>query len=777
MQVKKQVSKQILLLIAAYLYSFVSIAQTPKGFVPDHKAEYGQGRSRAIIIGISKYEYIDSLQYADKDAIMFADYLQQTNFWNINKNDITLLINEKAKYGNLTVELQKMAMASKPGDNLLFYFSGHGDVETQTLFNRGYLLAYDTYSSNYMANGLRVDDLKDLFTTLLTNNVKVILVTDACRSGKLAGGLKGIEYTATAISSIWKNEIKILSSQPGQLSFEDKKWGNGRGVFSYYLIKGLNGAADIDKDSLITLSELETYVGINVAKETGNKQQPLFEGPNKFSTVITNLKGVTYSSDNSKTGNNFTVSNGKINISYDSCEYYFRQMNKAISVNNFKEDDIYSASSMYIKLKSCTNDSNLILAANATLLTALINKTQEIINNSFIGKNLVPFEEFEEGVQMITQILRFNQFKYFNKNHWVNLKRYLQVQGNAVWFDDMIDKLSISKMEEIIDSAIADETDAAYLIMAKAILEMRKENWKQAISLLENALEKSPTWLIPKYYLGICYSNTKSYAKAISYYDEILQKDTSYTTFECTKCILGKMAEWSWDLKKFKQGVDYYLFSIDHFPDYWPPYEALYDYSIEKKDTIIANELIARFRKYDDTVSMRLNRIRFEYDFWGIPLSQSLPETIPLLKDNIDSADYYYTMAVMYKDEINDEDSAIFYFRNSILLDSTDVFYLQSLVDYFNELGYDNELQELIIEKISAYADQEKLYLMVLLADSYIKTKNLEEAFNLIIKLKDAGGYSCTDIKNMKKIFSSLPSYQEYMKTCTDNLQKKPASF
>ena len=141
--------------------------------------------------------------------------------------------------GTSSPNWRRIAKASNPGDNLLFYFSGHGDVETITQFNNGYLLAYDTYNNNYIAGALPISFLKELFVTLLNKNVKVLLVTDACRSGKLAGGMKGAEFAASAISNMWKNEIKILSSQPGQLSFEGTKWGNGRGVFSYYLVKGL----------------------------------------------------------------------------------------------------------------------------------------------------------------------------------------------------------------------------------------------------------------------------------------------------------------------------------------------------------------------------------------------------------------------------------------------------------------------------------------------------------------------------------------------------------
>ena len=760
--------KLLFFLLAFLVIPSVILSQTPKGLVLTEKEAVPAGKTRALIVGISKYEYIDTLQYADRDARMFAEYLRQNNFWGIDKDDVTLLVNDKAKYGDLTVQLQRIAMISKPGDNLLFYFSGHGDVETQTLFNRGYLLAYDTYSSNYMANGLRVDDLKDLFVTLLTNNVKVIVVTDACRSGKLAGGLKGAEFTAVAISSMWKNEIKILSSQPGQLSYEDKKWGNGRGVFSYYLINGLNGDADANKDSSITLSELEVYVGSNVARETGNKQQPIFEGPNKFSTVIGKVNRSNAKINPKPPGNSFTKQPKRIYLPDDSCNYYYQQMAKAITNNKLDSRDTASASAMYHKLKTCTSDASLTLRANAELLSSLMNNAQEIVNNSFVGKNLVPIEIFEKGIDLIDQVLQYNDLKLPNTQHWKNLKRYLFVQGKATWYDDIAHKVPAEKLSLIIDSALQEEPDAAYLLTAKAAVEMQKENWNKAIQILEKAVAKSPQWLIPKYNLGICYSKTKSYSKALDYYDEILKKDTAYKTFECTKCILGKMAEWAWEIKKYKKGIEYYLLSIDHFPDYGPPYEALYDYAIAKKDTITAEKLISRLKKYDDTASMRLQRIRFEYDFYAILLSLSLPSAQLLIKNNFDLADYYYTLALVFKNERSDDDSAAYYYRKAMDLDPTEIFYFQKLIDHLNEIGYDGEAQEVLIEKKDAYQGEDKIAVNFLLAESYIKTKNLAEAFTILKEIKEAGSYTCSDLRSMRKVFGKLPAYTEYIKNCKD---------
>ncbi|MEQ1678979.1 MAG: caspase family protein, partial [Chitinophagaceae bacterium] len=243
------------------VFCLTASSQTPKGLITENKQVVAAGKTRALVIGISKYQYIDSLEYADRDAQMFADYLRQAHFWGIHKDDVTLLINDKAKNGDVITQLARIAQVSQPGDNLIFYFSGHGDVETITQFNNGYLLAYDTYSNNYIAGALPISFLKELFVTLINKNIRIIVVTDACRSGKLAGGMKGSEFVAAAISNMWNTEIKILSTQPGRLSYEGTEWGNGRGVFSWYLIKGLNGEADANNDSLITIAELDMYVG------------------------------------------------------------------------------------------------------------------------------------------------------------------------------------------------------------------------------------------------------------------------------------------------------------------------------------------------------------------------------------------------------------------------------------------------------------------------------------------------------------------------------------
>ena len=49
-------------------------------------------------------------------------------------------------------------------------------------------------------------------------------------------------------------------------------------VFTYYLLEGLRGKADVNKDGIITVDEVYNYVSINVPKATGQAQHPVKKG-------------------------------------------------------------------------------------------------------------------------------------------------------------------------------------------------------------------------------------------------------------------------------------------------------------------------------------------------------------------------------------------------------------------------------------------------------------------------------------------------------------------
>ncbi len=49
------------------------------------------------------------------------------------------------------------------------------------------------------------------------------------------------------------------------------------GIFSYYLMRGMEGDADSNKDAKITLGEMQSYLAENVARHAGmmnRKQEP-----------------------------------------------------------------------------------------------------------------------------------------------------------------------------------------------------------------------------------------------------------------------------------------------------------------------------------------------------------------------------------------------------------------------------------------------------------------------------------------------------------------------
>jgi tetratricopeptide (TPR) repeat protein len=238
----------------------------------------GGGSTYAVVVGISDYqdEGIPDLRFADKDAEAFANFLRSPAGGELDEHHLKLMTNEQVTLGKFDAALWWLVDECKEGDKVIIYFSGHGDVERRSVSQPGFLLCWDAPPLAYTGGGTySLFFLKDIISTLsIQNKVKVTLITDACRSGKLAGSsIGGAQATAANLAGQFANEIKILSCQPDEYSIEGEQWGGGRGAFSYHLLEGLLGMADGNADNAINLKEISRYLEDNVTTEVAPENQ------------------------------------------------------------------------------------------------------------------------------------------------------------------------------------------------------------------------------------------------------------------------------------------------------------------------------------------------------------------------------------------------------------------------------------------------------------------------------------------------------------------------
>lgn len=278
--------KQLILLLVFGLTAFqFGLSQntnaTAKGAKPIANTIQIKGITRAVIVGISDYQSpeIPDLKFADKDAIAFAEWLQSPAGGSVVSANIQLLTNQNATQGKFGAALDWLKDACNEGDQAIIYFSGHGDIEVSLRTQPGFLLCWDAPPKVYTAGGaFGLVYLQDIISTIsIDKKAQVLVIADACHSGKLAGsGIGGSQATAMALKQQFANETKILSCQPNEYSIEGTQWGGGRGVFSYHLLEGLTGLADRNNDKVVSLSEIDQYLGESVVVETKPQTQTPF---------------------------------------------------------------------------------------------------------------------------------------------------------------------------------------------------------------------------------------------------------------------------------------------------------------------------------------------------------------------------------------------------------------------------------------------------------------------------------------------------------------------
>jgi uncharacterized caspase-like protein len=128
-------------------------------------------------------------------------------------------------------------------------------------------------------NKLLHEEISDLFNKCRAK-FKLCLA-DACHSGSIIamrdGGTEPVlsQYYQQLSKSVSGTAL-IMSSKSDETSLESQ--GLRQGVFSHFLIRGLKGEADKDKNSIVTVKEIYDYIYENVKTYTGNRQSPVIKG-------------------------------------------------------------------------------------------------------------------------------------------------------------------------------------------------------------------------------------------------------------------------------------------------------------------------------------------------------------------------------------------------------------------------------------------------------------------------------------------------------------------
>ena len=238
-----------------------------------------------VIMGIEDYRYAPGAPFARHDALVAYEYF--TKSLGLKESNVYLRTDRDATQAEFRKVFDPdqgwLVKRIKPGKTEVFvYFIGHGipDAATQD----AYLVPSDG-DPNYPTTGYRLDELYANLNRIPAKQVTVLI--DACFSGQvgrgtkvepLLAGARGIAVQTRRVT-LASGIVVLTAAQGNQVSSSYAE--KSHGLFTYFILKGLQGEADQNGDSQLTVGELYTYVRAQVQSQAGfldREQTPEFLG-------------------------------------------------------------------------------------------------------------------------------------------------------------------------------------------------------------------------------------------------------------------------------------------------------------------------------------------------------------------------------------------------------------------------------------------------------------------------------------------------------------------
>jgi len=227
----------------------------------------------AVLVGIDRYKdpSFPELNVCAKDATAIHQQLLRSGY----HHDRIQLLTDRTKVlpdrVNILDCVKAMAETAMPEDVILFYYSGHGDLDDRE--KRPHFVARDSRKYALEHSGVSLENIVGIFEE--SQAYAKVIIVDACHSGAiLPDGRKGSDTMSPEfIERVFKQaqgQVVLASCAKHQYSWPMRQ----QSVFTHFLLEALSGKADFDNKRLVTVQDVHRYVSDRVSKWAFQNKKP-----------------------------------------------------------------------------------------------------------------------------------------------------------------------------------------------------------------------------------------------------------------------------------------------------------------------------------------------------------------------------------------------------------------------------------------------------------------------------------------------------------------------
>ncbi|WP_447977727.1 hypothetical protein [Candidatus Nitrospira bockiana] len=239
---------------------------------PDRGNLGGPRRAIGVAVGIGAYRdaRLPSYRYAGHDAQVVADYLDR--LLGVPQEKLRLLIDDHALIDDLVEVFEEWLPHQAEVEGEVFVFiSGMMQVDETTA--EVLLLPYDT-GPRSLRRRYPIRRIRHAIANLPVRRAVLLLDLRPLPTGADATkSLVPVWDSGGRFSGGKMVQIQATTGTQEAISYDDAN----HGLFTYFLLKGLGGAADHDRDRVVAIGELCDYVRENVRRAAQERWQRLQE--------------------------------------------------------------------------------------------------------------------------------------------------------------------------------------------------------------------------------------------------------------------------------------------------------------------------------------------------------------------------------------------------------------------------------------------------------------------------------------------------------------------